>query len=111
MRPSRRLSWLLLSLVLGAGRLAWPVSYDFTIIEVPNSTFTFPRGINEQGQIVGYYDSGTGFLLSGGTFTTIDAPNSVNTEIYGINDRGQIVGIYVDTSGGVHAFVATPTHP
>jgi uncharacterized membrane protein len=110
MRPSLRLSLLLLSLVLGGGRLAWPVSYDFTTIDVPNSTFTSPQGINNQGQIVGYYGS-SGSLLSGGTFTTIDVPNSVTTNIYGINARGQIVGIYVEANGEAHGFVAAPTQP
>jgi probable HAF family extracellular repeat protein len=110
MRPSLRLSLLLLSLVLGGGRLAWPVSYDFTTIEVPDSARIEPYGINTQGQIVGLFES-SGFLLSGGTFTTIHVPDSPNITAYGINDRGQIVGDYVDASGGVHAFVATPTQP
>src|SRR5439155_9880083 len=89
---------LLLSFTAGKGRIAWPASYDFTTIDVPNSVTTNAFGINDRGQIVGGYD-GHGFLLSGGTFTTIDVPNSQGTGANRINDRGQIVGNYGDVSG------------
>jgi uncharacterized membrane protein len=98
------ISLLLLSPILREGRLAWPASYDFITIDVPNSVTTVALGINNQGQIVGNSD-GHGFLLSTGTFTTIDVPSSQGTEASRINDRGQIVGIYGDASGGQHGFL------
>jgi probable HAF family extracellular repeat protein len=66
-----------------------------TTIDVPDSTQTDVTGINNIGQIVGYYvDAATGvehgFLYSGGVFTTLtDGPL---TYPRGINDQGQVAG-------------------
>jgi len=53
-------------------------------------------GVNDAGQIIGYYSSknGTqiGFLDTNGRFTNIQTSNSV-TEPLGINAGGEIVGI------------------
>ena len=71
---------------------------SYTRISVPGRlTITDAQGINNAGQIVGYYgdDSGLhGFLLSGGSYTRIDVPGSFRTFAYGINNAGQIVGTY-----------------
>src|SRR5687768_8121163 len=69
-------------------------------IDPPGSTATFATGINQQGQIVGYFsglnESGAGkhygFLLDNGVFTAIDVPGAFGTHATAINDRGQIVG-------------------
>jgi probable HAF family extracellular repeat protein len=74
---------------------------------------TIAQGINNAGQIVGYYSnaSGThGFLLSGSKYTTLDDPNAgrganQGTVATGINNSGQIVGYYFDASNGTHAFL------
>jgi N-acetylmuramoyl-L-alanine amidase len=78
----------------------------FTTIDVPNATTgTAAYGINNAGQIVGFFGNasgGHGFLREAGgtTWTTIDVPNTTNgTQAFGINDTGQIVGIFVDASG------------
>src|SRR5262249_11541444 len=75
----------------------------FTTIDVPFATQgTEAFGINNAGQIVGFYAdaSGThGFLLSGGAYFTLDDPLGANTQAFGINDAGQIVGRYRDASG------------
>ena len=69
----------------------------------PASAFTFPFGINDRGQIVGFTASDPavtevhGFLLAKGVegpFTPIDFPGAPRTVAFGINDRGQIVGVY-----------------
>jgi uncharacterized membrane protein len=74
-------------------------SYAFTIIDVPYpATFqTTPTGINDRGQIAGFYlDFGLtshGFLLSHGNFSSFDFTTpSCCTDFWGINSRGQIVG-------------------
>ncbi len=93
----------------------------YTTLDDPNATAlpaepqgTAAWGINERGQIVGYYyDSHAtihGFLLSGGQYTTLDAANagtgfSQGTEALGINASGQIVGQYIDATYGSHGFL------
>jgi hypothetical protein len=81
----------------------------FTTIEVPFSgaTWTEPGGIDNSGQIVGYWLDATtshGFLLSGGTYSSFDYPGAVFTVGNGINNHGDIVGFYGDTSGVYHGF-------
>src|SRR5262249_32596225 len=75
---------------------------------------TFPTGINDAGQIVGYYRDSTfrehGFLYIGGVFTTLDDPlgsNGLGTEILDINNVGQIVGTYRDSTGVNQGFSPT----
>lgn len=97
----------------------------FTTIDVPSNVpgpffggfGTRCRGINDQNQIVGAYNTpgptGTvrhGFLLSGsvfnggvlipGVFTPIDVPGATRTDAARINNNGQIIGRYMQ--GGVH---------
>src|SRR5262249_28538757 len=69
---------------------------------------TFAYGINDSGQIVGWYDAASdfaahGFLYSGGVFTTIDDPAGNNTMVFGINNAGQCVG-----QSSARGFVFTP---
>jgi len=74
----------------------------YTEIEVPGASFTYPLGINDYGDIVGWYSGNGGsfgFLLSEGDYTTIQYPGSTTTVPYGINDFGQIVG-YTDLGSG-----------
>ena len=68
------------------------------------------RGINNDGDIVGwYYDSSGvqhGFLMSGGVATTLD-PNESNLAsnvLEAINDKGVITGQWTDTSGVIHGY-------
>ena len=74
----------------------------YTAFEVAGAvTQTFPIGINDRGQIVGYYDDAGGlhgFLRQkDGRFSSIDFPGARATEALKINNRGQIVGIYSET--------------
>ncbi len=69
----------------------------YSCFDVEGASHTELRGINNYGQIVGYYiDKKTGeqhgFLLANGAFTQIDSPVGINTGALGINDYGQIVG-------------------
>jgi probable HAF family extracellular repeat protein len=66
-------------------------------ISVFGSTNTQPWGINNLGQIVGFFEDSNaayhGFLLSPGKSPVqIDYPAGGQTYLYGINDAGQIVG-------------------
>jgi probable HAF family extracellular repeat protein len=73
-------------------------TYTYSDITVPGSISTSPRGINNNGDVVGDYQNSSGvfgFLLSGGVYTTINCPGAVaGTFAYGINDDGVIVGYY-----------------
>jgi hypothetical protein len=72
------------------------------------------NGINDRGQLVGYYNKGEfsdeGFIYSKGHYTTVDYPGASQTVLQGINDAGQIVGWYVDDTAnhGTHGFLADP---
>lgn len=90
-------------------------SGTYTTIDAPNSAHgTSVYGINDTGDPVGEYDTGSGhregFLYHGGIYTTIDDPNAVhNTAAFGINGTGSIVGGYVDGANTAHGFLYTPT--
>jgi hypothetical protein len=67
-------------------------SFDY-----PGATYTDARGVNDQGDIGGFYtDSGGathGFVRSKkGVFASIDYPGAVSTTVYGINSHGEIAG-------------------
>jgi hypothetical protein len=104
----------------------------YTVVIDPAGS-TRVAGINNAGDMVGYYTVGTGgetmqthgFLFSGGTYVTLDDPSAApgKTEAMGIapgsdqvvglffdtNDSGEIVGTYVDASGVRHGFTETTT--
>src|SRR2546426_1157699 len=75
-----------------------------------NAAGTAANGINDTGQIVGWYEDGSGglhsFLYSGGTYTTLDHPLATGyTVATGINNKGQIVGYYANGSSSLHGFL------
>ena len=88
----------------------------FTTIDDPNARLGNEAvGINNAGQIVGFYTDANGvshgFLDTAGVFTTIDDPKAgtragAGTVATGINDSGQIVGFFADATG-VHGFLDT----
>lgn len=90
-----------------------------TKLIVPDSTGTYPIGINWQGQIVGYYTDDQqnthGFLLvnpaaSEQIWETIDDPLADNyTVVSHINQHHSISGWYKDANGHLHGFVGTCT--
>jgi uncharacterized membrane protein len=109
MRRFVLLPLLLLTLASGAG-----ADTQLTTIDDPHAPagFTQPLGINDRGDIVGNYRSGTvatdplhGFLLRDGIYTTIDDPLARGVTVaQGINSQGDIVGLFVDGAGS-HGFL------
>ena len=94
-----------------AGASAEP--YTFTTIDVPGALYgSYAQGINDAGQVTGYYFDGTGahgFVDTNGAFTTINVPGATgSTYAFGINTAGQVTGYYNDATGA-HGFVASPT--
>jgi hypothetical protein len=75
-------------------------------------TATAAFGINDNGNIVGQFTSGTttpGFFIANDaatSFITINAPSGPDTvNAQGVNDNGLIVGFYVGTDGQDHGFM------
>jgi probable HAF family extracellular repeat protein len=93
----------------------WVGNFDSRLIDCPDlgSISTDPQGINNQGQVVGYWHStdGTvqGFFYNGGLCTLI-SQSSGETEAYGIRDDTTIVGAYPDASGAFHGFTGEVPH-
>jgi uncharacterized membrane protein len=84
----------------------------FQPIYVPGSTYTEVLGMNDLGQVVGFYAEGNeqyGFIWTSSGITTLNVPGAVDTDPSGINDAGIIVGSYTDSTGGIHGFIADPT--
>jgi probable HAF family extracellular repeat protein len=93
----------------------------FTTIDHPDAVAeSAALGINNRGQIVGFYVDAEGvvhgFLLEDGAFTTIDHPDAplesgAGTAAFGLNNRGQIVGFYLDAGAeAVRGFVLDTSH-
>jgi hypothetical protein len=78
-------------------------------------------GINNNGQIVGYYknpsNKNMGFLKNGNSYSDISDPLGISTFALGIDDAGQILGYYSDgaidhgfiDSGGVFTTIDDPS--
>jgi probable HAF family extracellular repeat protein len=87
-------------------------NFDFTTIDVPDSTSTAANG-NSTHEIAGQFDdvggNTHGFVLRGGVgglYTTVDKPGASLTIINGISTNGQLAGTYQDPppGSGFHAY-------
>ena len=80
----------------------------YTTVDFPGALGTEAQGVNDAGDIVGYYEelSGRvhGYLYSAGVFSTIDPPGATYTLARGINNAGTITGGFIDAGGHGHAF-------
>lgn len=71
---------------------------------------TFPSGINNAGQITGFYYTddpvvfASGFVKTGDVYSVFDVPGARATMPTGINDAGLIVGNWSDDAGA-HGFL------
>jgi probable HAF family extracellular repeat protein len=85
----------------------------FSSLDYPGAIATTAEGINDSGQVVGYYQDGSGafhgFLYSGGAFSSIDAPFSgaYMTVASDINNNGQIAGAYHTSFSNIYGFLLT----
>ena len=88
-------------------------SFTYSTLESPPGAAANnnnPSGINNWGQIVGYYlDSTTrnwlGYIYNAGTYSIIDFPNAAATSAYGISNSGNVAGWYLDQNGHYHGFL------
>jgi len=91
-------------------------SYAFqTAGDSADPTFNQLLGINDQGEVAGYYGSGTdashpnrGYTVvapyAQPNFTNENFPGSAQTQVIGIDNAGDTVGFYVDGTGANHGF-------
>jgi probable HAF family extracellular repeat protein len=109
MNNAKRLIIVLLGSLIASQAVAWSgLTYSVKVIDVPGSTTTSVKSINDRGQVVGTYYDGSrhlSFIYRGGKFTTLDFPNSIETTAHAINDRGQVAGEYWNGGGDVKSFV------
>jgi probable HAF family extracellular repeat protein len=89
---------LFLGIGFGRAKAALADGFVFTTIQVPGASETFADGINNHGEIAGFFDDTSGphgFVDKGGTFATIDPPSGPLVNSFtgiGINGHGQTVG-------------------
>jgi hypothetical protein len=83
------------------------IEFKPTFIEFPGASFTAVTGINNRGDVTGFYNDAAGqhgFVLTSGRFSTLDFPGGVVTDPYKINDSGMVVGAFTDAFGLTHGF-------
>lgn len=87
------------------------VSYSFFAVPGAAEYTTSPSGLNDKGQIAGYFADASGayhgFLKEYGTYTIIDVPEAPYTFLDGLNNSGIIQGQIYDAGGAAEGFVAT----
>jgi len=93
----RKLAAALIAALGASAEATAAPSYVFTTIDYPQAVFTDVRGLNNNGQIVGYAyladQFNFGFIYANGTYTRLPpGPNGEETSAHGINDGGAVVG-------------------
>ena len=88
---------------------------NITLVDAPNASNTSIRGINDRGEVTGYFvqhfasgDLARGFIEDqDGNFTVIDAPGGGGTDIESISNSGDVAGMAIDANQGnrIHGFV------
>jgi hypothetical protein len=106
-------------LLLTLSVIASAQSFSYAAINVPGAIATEARGINNNGEIVGFYKTVActdydikvpscpvkGFKYVNGSYVKLMVPNSVSTAILGVNDLGDLVGFYKKSDGSQHGFI------
>jgi uncharacterized membrane protein len=109
-----RLGFTILLLSLPLAGQATPVNpWQFMSMSIPEATETWVRGINNNGEIVGFYKTANstclsvpsdaqvpictvrGFKIADGVLVKLNVPNALSTAILGVNDSGDLVGFYL----------------
>src|SRR5262249_32204365 len=87
---------------------------EFTVIDVPGSTYTNSTALTAHGEVIGRYIAdgvGYGYVLRGGVFNTIGFPGATFTGSAAMNERGDIVGRYQNADGASHGFLLSGLQP
>ena len=114
MKSSAKLQWWIVVFLLAFASNASGGTYTFSSFDYPGAAVTVANGINNNGEIVGAYQTNplfepdTAYLRDrAGNFTTINLPvsDAFRTIASGINDSGTIVGYYTDDRLANHGFI------
>jgi len=99
------LAFVLLPLNWVVATNAPKLTFTFNKVHLPPGQSYFPGGVNNAGEIVGFYvdnvPSTHCFTLKGTTFTIVDDPNGTNSVCDKINNKGAIVGSYQQSVTGI----------
>ena len=91
-----------------------PANGNVTAFDIPNGPLQYAQGINDGGEIAGYFQDASqggttrGFLRDKiGSIIVFDAPNATFTTATSINNQGEIAGQFADSSqfSNDHGFV------
>jgi hypothetical protein len=85
-------------------------SRTFAAVAPPNATNVTASGINDNGDVTGFYmarKNPVGFLKTGSKYVLLNYPGAAGTTPLGINNSRQIVGAYVDAAGKTHGFLVS----
>jgi len=110
---------LVVAIVLTLPSTLLAQTFTYAPINVPGATQTEARGVNNNGEIVGFYKTTAcqdydvkvpscpthGFKYVNGSYIKLMVPNSVSTAILGVNDLGDLVGFYTQSNGTRHGFI------
>jgi len=87
----------------------------YEVFDAPNSSYTYPTGINDRGEVTGYFFEADHRIRafvrrSGGLIDVFDAvPGGTETEPVGINNRGEVGGGgFLRDSGGHITLFSVP---
>src|SRR5947207_3366112 len=99
---------LCLSALLGVWRNNAAQTYQLTNLGAFLGTNSYAHGINNQGQVVGYWNTGTNgvhaFLYSGGAVTDLGNLGGAKSYALNLNSAGQVVG-FAEGPDGPRAFL------
>jgi probable HAF family extracellular repeat protein len=78
----------------------------FSAINFPLATSTSVFGINDTGEVAGFYSDAAatnhGFIYADGAFSTVDVAGARGTQLTRIKNGGQVTGLYTDALNEAH---------
>jgi hypothetical protein len=86
----------------------------FTSIDFPDAAATVVWGLNDGGELAGYYSDGTivhGFVFSNGAFSTVDVDGAKHTQLTRIDNIGHVAGVFLDALDEAHGLTGKPASP
>ena len=113
---------ILTCLLITVSTALFAQTFTYAPINIPGAVATEARGINNNGEVVGFYYTTKscteptgevqfpncivhGFKMVNGTIIKLMVPNSMSTAILGVNDYGDLVGFTILNDGSAHAFL------